>query len=392
MKNKKQDSKERKKKNKEDKFEEKKYGQENIEKDKGKESEPKKDIWRRIREKFTKQKSIIEDSSENLSSKEDSKKNKNQQKNKSSKKSSEETEDSQHKKLQLSPRTKILSFIFFDLVITSLVFLYKKNIILSIVTFLGIILLSMIYKILKKKLNEAARIKEMEATFPDFLQLVSSNLRAGMTIDRALILSAREEFAPLDKEIKSVGKDIVTGKELGLALNDMAKRTKSDKIEKTVGLIVRGLRSGGNLSILLEQISGNMRERDYMEKKASSNVLMYVIFIFFAVAFGAPVLFGLSSIMVEVLTDMVANVPDMGSSIQTSFTIQEVNISVDFVIYFSLVFMIVIDILASLILGLVHKGKEKEGIKFIPPILIISLTIYFVVRIFLSNFMSGFFG
>lgn len=336
----------------------------------------KKSIWRKIREAINESKR-----KEEIIKQE-----------KKSAKESGKTYLKQKSKFYLTQKNKFFMLIFFALLFASITFFIKESFILSLIVFVLLIFLFVIYKILKRKLEESGRIKKMEDTFPDFLQLVSSNLRAGMTIDRALILSAREEFAPLDKEIKAVGKDIVTGKELSVSLNEMAERTNSEKIKKTVGLIIRGLRSGGNLSILLEQISENMRERDFIEKKASSNVLMYVIFIFFAVAVGAPVLFGLSSIMVEVLTDLVSGMPDMGDSVETAFTMKEVNISVDFVVYFSVFFMIAIDILASLILGLVNKGREKEGIKYMLPLIVISLTIFFIIRIFLSGFFKGFFG
>ncbi|MCK5493471.1 MAG: hypothetical protein KAJ14_10215, partial [Candidatus Omnitrophica bacterium] len=56
-------------------------------------------------------------------------------------------------------------------------------------------------------LKKSDRIKKIEGIFPDFLQLVASNLRAGMTVDRAMLLSSRPEFAPLDEEIFRAGKD-----------------------------------------------------------------------------------------------------------------------------------------------------------------------------------------
>src|SRR3989344_9108556 len=65
----------------------------------------------------------------------------------------------------------------------------------SIIVILGIVIFGIIAR---KKLKESNKLKKMETVFPEFLELVSSNLRAGMTIDRALLLSSREEFSPLD--------------------------------------------------------------------------------------------------------------------------------------------------------------------------------------------------
>jgi flagellar protein FlaJ len=234
----------------------------------------------------------------------------------------------------------------------------------------------------------------MESVFPDFLQLVASNLRAGMTVDKALIVSAREEFNPLDEEIILAAKDLVTGKEIDEALNKMAKRTGSERIKKTVGLILTGIKSGGNLSILLEETSTNMRERIFVEKRAASSVLMYMIFIFFAVAIGAPVLFALSSILVEVLSDLLSGFPQVSDSgiDMPLMTVGEVNISANFIIWYCIIFLVVIDVLASLILGLVGKGKEGEGLKYTIPLILLSLGIFFGVRSLLSGFFSGLIG
>jgi flagellar protein FlaJ len=244
---------------------------------------------------------------------------------------------------------------------------------------------------MRKKLKEMSVQKKMEDAFPDFIELMASNLRAGMTIDKALLLSARREFAPLDKEIFSLGKDIMTGKKVEAALNAFAIRTKSAKIQKTVNLIISGIKSGGNISILLEEAAVNMRERNFVEKRAASNVLMYVIFIFFSIAVGAPALFALSSVLVSVLTNILSTIPVMSSTIALPFSLTKINISVTFITYFSIVFIIATDILASLMLGLVSKGQEKSGIKYIPILLIISILTFIVLRVVLMSYFSDIF-
>ena len=238
-------------------------------------------------------------------------------------------------------------------------------------------------------LRTSARIKKIENVFPDFLQLVASNLRAGMTVDRAMLLSARPEFEPLDKEILQSGRDISTGKPIGFALKAMAKRIDSEKISKTLSIILSGIRTGGNLAILLEETSRNMRKRDFVEKKAASQVLMYTIFIFLAVSIFAPGLFSLSGVLVGTMTDLMGGVnPDsLPQNIPISFS--SVNISVDFIFYFSVLFIVAMDIMASLVLGLVSKGNEKEGLRYLPIMLLLSLSIFFGLGKILGGTMAS---
>jgi archaellum biogenesis protein FlaJ (TadC family) len=269
------------------------------------------------------------------------------------------------------------------------IFENKQN---SAIVFMVSLVLISLYLFIKEKLRISAEIKKMEEVFPDFIELMSSNLRAGMTIDNALLLSSRKEFAPLDREITMLGKDIMTGKEINKALSEMASRIGSEKIKKTIDLITSGIKSGGNISVLLEETAINMRERSFIEKRAASNVLMYVIFIFFAVAIGAPLLFGLSAALVQILTNLLATIPTAEMPTNTPFTLTKITISVSFVTYLSLMFLAATSLFASMIIGLVNKGEEKSGLKYAIPLLAISTIVFFTIKTFMIKYFSSFFG
>ncbi|MCK4997652.1 type II secretion system F family protein [Candidatus Pacearchaeota archaeon] len=286
-------------------------------------------------------------------------------------------------------RKQITSAIF-SIVVAVAVLIIKKNIITSVaaffITFVSLHFLSKF----RKSMKISDRRKKIEEVFPDFLQLVASNLRAGMTVDKAMLLSSRPEFAPLDREILQTGKEISTGKPIAIALRSMATRIGSENVTKTLLIILSGIRAGGNLAVLLEDTSRIMRQRGVVEKKAASQVLMYVIFIFLAVSVFAPGLFSLSGVLVGTMTDMMGGVsPDsVPSNLPVSFS--SISISVEFVYYFSLIFIISMNIMASLILGLVGKGSEKEGLRTLPVMLLISLGIFFTMSKILKVVMAGF--
>tara|TARA_Y100000310_G_scaffold345658_1_gene467826 strand:- start:4357 stop:5319 length:963 start_codon:yes stop_codon:yes gene_type:complete len=304
---------------------------------------------------------------------------------------------SSHQSLEIAERKKNLKkrvtySTIPAIIISLLVYLTSGGLFGSIVALIITLVLINLYFLMRINFAKAAKIKKIENVFPDFIELVASNLNAGMTLDKSLLLSSRKEFAPLDKEILLLGKDIATGKDIASALKNMGIRIKSEKISKTINLIISGLKSGGNLSILLEEIAGNLRARDFIEKKAASNVLMYVIFIFVAVSMGAPLLFGLSTILVQILTEIITNLPTTTATQNLPFTISKVSISLNFVTYFSIAFIIMINICASLILGLVNKGDEKAGTKYIIPLLAMGLSVYLIIRIFLIGYFKGIFS
>lgn len=287
-------------------------------------------------------------------------------------------------------RNKILTAIFLSSLTAIIVFINWMDLLLAGISFVFVYFLTYLFVYFRKILRISARIKKIETIFPDFLQLMSSNLRAGMTIDRAILSSSRPEFSPLDEEIVKAAKDIATGINIEEALLNLSQRLGSEKIHKTILLIISGIRSGGNVSILLEETAVSMREKGFIEKRSASSVLMYVIFIFLAVAIFAPALFALSTVLVDVLTSIISGLPEMDMPASSMpFSLSTVSLSIEFIMYFAIGFIIVIDVLASLVLGLVSKGEEKQGLRYLPIILLLSLGIFFILRVVLSEFIGG---
>lgn len=272
--------------------------------------------------------------------------------------------------------------VVFTVIFSTVFYFTKTPMFYSILFFLGF----HIFVFFRISLKASARIKKMEEVFPEVISLMASNLNSGMTIDRAFLLSARPEFYPLDREILRTGKDITTGQDVVYAMKKMSERIGSEKISKVILLIISGLRAGGNISDLLEETSANMKQKELLEKKSRSTILMYVIFIFFAVGVGAPVLFGLSSVLVQVIINLTSKIPEVSTTqMDMPFTFNQVSISVNFVVYFAVFFMIVSDLISSLVLGLVRKGDSKEGLKYFIPLVAMSLAIFFIVRTYLAQ-------
>lgn len=242
-------------------------------------------------------------------------------------------------------------------------------------------------------LSIEAKATFIEKALPDALQLMSSNLRAGLTPEKALLLSARPEFGPLTTEINRVGKEIAVGKDIDEALLGVTKRVKSDKVDKTIMLIVSGIRAGGELASLLDYTARNLRDQDFVDQKIRSSVRMYVIFIFAAVGLGAPMLYALSSFLVEVLTNVLGSVEiPKTTTMSMPINITQVSIGADFVIKYVITALVITSILGSMALGLISRGEEKQGLKYAPILIAVTLAIFFMIRFFISNMLSGLFA
>jgi len=145
------------------------------------------------------------------------------------------------------------------------------------------------------------RTDEVESTLPDVLQIISANISAGMTPYNALWVSARKEFGALAEEIKIAQKETLGGKPFAESLTDMAHRVRSNILQRTIRLIIQGMKAGGELPNILQGIGADIRQMRLLQKEMAANTMSYTLFILFGMILGAPLLFSVSIQFVDVL-------------------------------------------------------------------------------------------
>lgn len=145
------------------------------------------------------------------------------------------------------------------------------------------------------------RTDEVESTLPDVLQIVSANISAGMTPYNALWVSARKEFGALAEEIKIAQKETLGGKSFAEALSDMGQRVRSNVLQRTVRLLVQGMKAGGELPNILQGIGNDIRQMRLLQKEMSASTMSYTMFILFGMILGAPLLFSVSIQFVDII-------------------------------------------------------------------------------------------
>src|SRR3989338_10721385 len=101
-------------------------------------------------------------------------------------------------------------------------------------------------KIFKRKVD-------IEDVLPDYLQLTASNIKSGMTVDRALWYAVRPRFGVLAKEIESVAKETMRGEDLKAALQKFADKYDSILLKRSISLLIEGVEAGGEIGDLLNK-------------------------------------------------------------------------------------------------------------------------------------------
>ncbi|MFH1473947.1 MAG: type II secretion system F family protein [Candidatus Aenigmatarchaeota archaeon] len=244
-----------------------------------------------------------------------------------------------------------------------------------------------------------SRAAEIEKVLPDALQLMSANIRAGMTVDRAILLAARPEFGLLEEEIRRVGSKTVGGKPIKIALLEIKQRVKSDILDKAVKLLIEGIESGGELAHLLEETANNIRVTQAMKREIKASVTTYSIFILFAAVLGAPMLYAMSLFFVEVMTKLWS--PEVLGGVEASGSIEMAGgflsqasapqITPDQLFWFAITSIAITTFFGSLIIGLIQTGKEKNGIKFIPLFMLGAISVFLVAFFLISTIFGSFF-
>ncbi len=236
------------------------------------------------------------------------------------------------------------------------------------------------------------RAKKVESVLPDYLLMVTSNLKAGMPIEQAMIYSAKPEFGVFSKDVKDVMKKTYGGTTSEKALYELSHRYKSRALSRVVELITQAMKSGGELGPVLVATAKDVRESIVIRKDAAASLMQYQIFLLFAAALGTPFLFATAEKLIGVFETQQISAPASGSS--ALFTSMPISISklpissVEFN-YFSLAMIVVTTFFSSLILGAIKSGDEKDGLKYFIPMLIVAYVVYYILLLVFSMIFKG---
>lgn len=267
-------------------------------------------------------------------------------------------------------------------------------VVLSLVGVSGLITL-MVYTALVLSADE--RRNKVEDVLPDFLVLAAANVRAGMTIDQALWYAAKPEFGLLSAEMQVVAKRTFGGVPFNQSIDHIADKFNSRSMRRCVALIKQGLASGGEIAEILERTADDSRNMQLIRKEIAASLLMYIIFIVFAAAVGTPFLFSVSTQLIQTLETVFTQLPDTAQLSATSspaagmsvVRLQPPIVSSTEFFYFMLLAGFITCTFSSLMIGVIQKGSKREGLKYLPFMMVSNVVIFFIVSTLLSGFLKS---
>ncbi len=239
------------------------------------------------------------------------------------------------------------------------------------------------------------RTKRMEAVLPDFLRLVSENLKGGMPFEKSLWSAIKPEFGILSQEVRLAAKKVMTGADIDVAISEFTTKYDSPMLKRSFDLILEGMKGGGRTADVIDRVIDTIEETKELKAEMSATNLSYVIFVIVIVIFVAPGLFTLSFQFLSILQGLGERISSSGAGQATAgMPIKFGNASVSPETFrdFSRYALMVLSIFASMIVSLINKGSIKGGIKFMPFLFIGSQAVYLVAMSIGTSVFAGFFA
>jgi tight adherence protein B len=157
----------------------------------------------------------------------------------------------------IRPSEFLLFWFVLAIVPSTLLFMLGSNIIFSIILLIFGLLTPPLY-VSKKR---AKRVELFEQQLIDAISIMSSCLKAGLTFQQALVSISAEMPNPISEEFGRVVKELKLGSSIETSLTRLSEKIGSQNFMMIVSAILIQRQTGGNLSEILTNISGTIKER-----------------------------------------------------------------------------------------------------------------------------------
>lgn len=274
-------------------------------------------------------------------------------------------------------------------------FLLISSFVLGFVIFGGLTLFSIVFavgvfflnfKIFRRKL-------EMERVLPEYLRLVATNIRSGLSLHNALTVSGKKRFGILSNEIDLVAKTSKVKGDFAKSLEVFGRKFDSKILQKSMNSIAASVKSGTNISDLLEKTADNINKMKNTRLKMAASVKNYIIFIIASGIIIAPLMFSMSFHMNDTVADIKdrvdldvsgANQPIGLSGIGGTGGVDPGNFDI-----FAILMIISNVLISGVLISVIRYGNWRQGVGIIPFYLFISISLYFSGKILLSGLLGG---
>lgn len=240
-------------------------------------------------------------------------------------------------------------------------------------------------------LRKDAITDKVEKVFPDYLNLVSANMRAGMNVEQAMIQAAKPEFGELSAVVHVAISSSLSGATIHQALDKLSETFDSPLIRRSMKIIKQAVATGGSVADAIDKIAEDAREREIVKSDIKASLLFYQIFIVFGGIVGAPFLLSVSYKLLQMLEKVFAqiDITALGTSSAVPFVPVGPSITSSDFFFFALAMIFITSLTSSMTVGIVGKGRWQDGAKFFFAIFLGALVVFLGLISILNSFFQN---
>jgi len=165
--------------------------------------------------------------------------------------------------IEKNPRKNMKAFAITGVLIFVIGAFCFKNVVAGIV--LGLITASL--PLIMMEVAKRKRKKGLEAQLPEIIEKLSGSLRAGSSLMASFENASSRSGGPFADETRLMMKEVSLGLSMEEALSRMSKRIDSEDVSILNTALSIAMRSGGNVSLVLDNIGASIRERRTLDGK-----------------------------------------------------------------------------------------------------------------------------
>lgn len=114
------------------------------------------------------------------------------------------------------------------------------------------------------------RLEKINEELPGVLEILSSSIYAGLTLNQAIVRNIGKMPAPISEEFRIIANECRLGSSLNDAMRHWAERNRLMDVKLTVIAAELALRHGGNLPETFRKLSTTIRERYMFQKEVQT--------------------------------------------------------------------------------------------------------------------------
>jgi archaeal flagellar protein FlaJ len=216
----------------------------------------------------------------------------------------------------------------------------------------------------------------IDKNIPRLLREIAESGRTGLTLTRAIEVSADRDYGPLTPELKRLLAQLSWGASLEDAMLGFATRARTKLAQRTATLITEVARSGGDTQEVMEQVNRHINELQDIDRERYVQMRPYAVVVY--IAFGV---FLFTDIML--IQTFFTQIVNLQSSVMQASGgggvfggIGSVNISLLKTTLFHAT--IIQALFGGLIAGKMSEGKLGAGLKHSVLLLLITFMAFFI--------------